>query len=336
MAHNLATIDGKVAMAYQGSTPWHELGTVMPSGLVDVGAALTAASLDWTVGLERMFLANRIAVPRKYAIVRDIDSAVVGIASDWYKPIQYRDAFAVFQPAVEQFGLTVESAGALGDGEKAWMLFRLPSTVSPVPGDDINGYGVAVTGHDGKTAFEFRPTPIRVVCQNTLNAAVETNAFGRSSAKGRMFAISHIGSDIDSQIAAAKEMVVGALDAMQATGETFASMAHKKLTPKQVVDFIERVFPDGEDGKVTTQLADRRKAVSELIWTGVGAELAMSETDGEPNPWACYNAVTEYFDHVAPAKTAKASRRANQSALFGTGAELKLLALKAARELVAA
>ena len=78
----------------------------------------------------------------------------------------------MFAPAVEQFGLTIEAAGALGKGEKAWMLFRLPSTLSPVDGDDVNGYGVAITGHDGKTAYEFRPTPVRVVCQNTLSAAV--------------------------------------------------------------------------------------------------------------------------------------------------------------------
>jgi len=331
MAHNLATINGAVAMAYQGETPWHELGTRMESGVVNVNDALTAASLVWDVALERMFLANGNSVPNRFAVVRTLDSTVLGTASDWYKPIQYRDAFRVFQPAIEQFGLTVEAAGALGQGERAWMLFKLGADIEPVPGDHVAGYGVATSGHDGKTCFQFRPTPIRTICQNTLDAA---NAFG--GLKGRVFGVSHIGSDVDKQVTAATELVTKAIAAMQETGETFAAMARKQLTPEAVVRYIETVFPAADNGDISKQLATRRKTVSELVWTGVGAELALSETGGEPNPWACYNAVTEYFDHVATAASAKRTRAANTSALFGTGADVKLFALQAARQLVTA
>jgi phage/plasmid-like protein (TIGR03299 family) len=332
MAHNIAVINGRDAMAYQGETPWHKLGTVLPSGVVQVAEALTAASLDWSIGLQPMYLADGKLVPKTFAVVRDLDTQVLGTVSHWYKPIQYRDAFGIFQPAVEEFGLTVEAAGALGDGEKAWMLFKLPSTISPVPGDEINGYGVAITGHDGATACEFRPTPIRVVCQNTLNAAV-----GHGGRKGRVFSISHIGN-VDRQIAQARELVCDVLAAMQTTGETFAAMARKRMTPDDVIRYIKTVFPTPEDGKESDQLKDARKAVSELVFTGVGADLAMSETGGDPNPWACYNAVTEYFDHVKTgrAKSAGGIRIQNQSALFGAGAEVKQAALEAARVLVAA
>ena len=331
MAHNLAIINGRVAMAYQGETPWHKLGTRIEHG-IDIAAALEAANLNWRVGLESLYLADGRVIANRRAVVREGDGAILSTVSGWYAPIQYPDAFSVFAPAVEQFGLTIEAAGALGKGEKAWMLFRLPTTIAPVAGDDINGYAVAIAGHDGKTIFEFRPTPVRVVCQNTLSAAV-----GAGGAAGRIFGISHIGN-VDQQVAQVGTLVDSLLATMKATGESFARMAHRHLTPTEVVTFIESVFPSAADGEVSQALAERRADVTELVWRGVGAELAMSETDGQPNPWACYNAVTEYFDHVVTgkAKTNNATRIANTSALFGSGSAFKLSALRQAQALVAA
>lgn len=330
MAHNLATIDGKVAMAYQGETPWHKLGIRM-DGVQSISAAMSAATLDWQVGVQPLYLADGREVPRRRAVVRDVDSAILGCVSTDYRVIQNSEAFGIFQPAMDEFGLTVECAGALGKGEKVWMLFRLPTTVSPIPGDDVNGYGVAITGHDGSICCEFRPTPIRVVCQNTLNLAV-----GKGGEKGRIFGIDHSGN-VEERMKAAKAVVSGALAAMQETGETFASMARKALTPQQVINYIEAVFPADKDGKVSDAQAERRATVADLVWTGVGAELAMSATLGEPNPWAVYNAVTEYFDHLRkPGVKDSTIASANQSAVFGRGNDIKLLALSKARELVAA
>ena len=71
---------------------------------------------------------------------------------------------------------------------------------------------------------------------------------------------------------------------------------------------------------------------------GDGADLAMSATGGEPNPWAVYNAVTGYVDHVVTAKAKARSRHAvrlaNASALFGRGADTKMSALRLAERLV--
>jgi phage/plasmid-like protein (TIGR03299 family) len=333
MAHNLATIDGKVAMMYQGETPWHQLGTRL-DGLTDVSAALRAASLDWTVRLEDLALVSDSRKVTNRAVVRDNDNTIIDVVSGSYKTIQNHEAFGIFAPAVEKFGLTIESAGALGKGERVWMLFRLPVDVAPVPGDDVRGYGLAITGHNGTQACEFRPTPIRVVCQNTLNAAAG-DGVSRSS-KGQVFSIMHLG-DVKSQVKQASDLVVRAMDAMKTTGDTFATMAAKALTPEQVKDYIETVFP-AEGGKITDTIAEKRAEVARLTWEGVGAELAMSATDGQPNAWAVYNAVTEYFDHVltGKAKSPKMAGVANRSAVFGSGADIKMAALKHARQLVAA
>ena len=211
------------------------------------------------------------------------------------------------------------------------MLFKLPTDVTPVPGDKVRGYGVALTGHNGSTATEFRPTPIRVVCQNTLNAAV-----GGGGRKGRVFSISHIGNVARAADAAAK-VVSLAIEAMQETGETFAQLADRQMTTVEVIAYIEKVFPAAVDGKVSTQLERRRGDVAELVWSGSGAELAGSDKHGT-TAWAAYNAVTEYFDHVAPghAKTDTATTNANRSALFGNAFNIKADALRQAEQLLVA
>jgi len=115
------------------------------------------------------------------------------------------------------------------------MLFLLPTTIAPVAGDDINGYAVAIAGHDGKTIFEFRPRLVRVVCQNTLSAAVGAGGAAAGSSASRTSAMlirsAQVGTLVDSLLAT-----------MKATGESFARMAHRRLTPTEVVTFIESVF----------------------------------------------------------------------------------------------
>jgi phage/plasmid-like protein (TIGR03299 family) len=331
MAHNIATINGKIAMAYQGETPWHNLGhSIDDFARRSIDAAMSAAALDWQVSTQRMFLADGRQVENRVALVRDVDGQVLGTATDNYRIVQNSAAFGLFQHAIDKHGLEIETAGALGNGEKVWILFRLPSSVAPVPGDEINGYGLAIAGHDGRTAVEFRPTPIRVVCQNTLSAAV-----GKGGSKGRIYAIPHTGN-VARQIDIAATMVDNVLSAMAETGETFAAMARRRMTPAEVQAYIETVFPAPKDGKIGAQLDTRRATVEHLITHGVGSDLALSETDGQPNAWAVYNAVTEYFDHVTTGSATAGSptARANTSALFGSGAEIKLAALDVARELV--
>lgn len=330
MAKNVARIDGRAALAYQAESPFFHAGTRIESER-SVASALRAANLDWDVHLEELrTVGSGQGIPTRRAVVRH-DGLPLSVVSRWYEPIQYRDAMAIFQPAIDKFGLTIESAGATGQGERAWMLVKLPNTISPVDGDDVRGYGIAIAGHTGKTGFEFRPLGMRLSCQNQLDAI---QSLGN---KGRIFIVSHVGN-VAKAMKDAADLVVKAIAAMEATGETFKKMAHRRMTPQELVTFIETVFPTPASGEVSDRLREKRLTVNDLIFKGKGADLALSATDGTPNPWAVYNAVTEYFDHVAPALAKKdtAVKAKNLSALFGVNASLKRLALDHARSLVAA
>lgn len=315
-------------MAYQGETPWHGLGTRMP-GQTDVAAALSAGNLNWTVGLRDLFLKDGRLVKGRKAVERDIDNAVLGTVGSGFRLIQNSDAFGILEPAVREHGVTIESAGALGNGGRTWMLAKLPTSIEPVAGDEIRGYFLIVNGHDGTQAYGARPTPIRVVCQNTLSMATST---GKD-----IISIRHT-TNAAKRLDAAAKLVERLTAAMKSTGETFSQLAGRKMGAVEIAKYIETVFPTPPDvTEVPDSLLARRKTVSELVWGGRGAELAGADANGA-TAWAAYNAVTEYFDHVRPAeaKSAGAREKANVSALFGEGDRIKVRALSVARQLVAA
>jgi len=325
MAHNLATINGRIAMAYQGETPWHKLGTRL-SNTADVAEAMRVASLDWAVTLEQLQTADGRKVERN-AVIRESGSRpILGTVGPDWTPIQNLDAFAPLQDACIEHGVTIAAAGALGNGSRTWMLAQMPETVSPLPGDTVKGYFLIANGHDGSLAYSARLTPIRVVCQNTLTAATD--------GKKAFVTLRHT-SRVEQRLEESRRMIGQMMDAMKAAGDTFASLARTDMNAQDVADYISRVFPMPAGDPKNDTITSRRKTVAALVYHGVGAELAGSNsTTGATTAWAAYNAITEYFDHVRPAEagTQSAKNAANVSATFGANLTTKIAALQAARQ----
>lgn len=340
MGHNLAVINGAVAMAYQGETPWHDLGTGFES-IRSVGDAILGANLNWNVELIDAFFKDgdsfRKSELRRAVIRRDSIDGVVELGSVGmkYHTIQNEEAFAVLQPAIDEFGITIEAAGALGNGSRTWMLAKMPEASEPIPGDTINSYMLIINGHDGMCGHHALPTRVRVVCQNTFQAA--TGLGNGNKVQGAVFTVRHTKS-ADDRLKLAADMVLNVMKTVKANDQIIEKLYERKMSPKEVVEYIESVFPNPKPKEaVSDKLADRRKTVARLVWEGTGAALAGADSNGA-TAWAAYNAVTEYFDHVRPAEAKKSSARqaANESAIFGANADLKLLAMNRAMRLVAA
>jgi phage/plasmid-like protein (TIGR03299 family) len=316
---------GKPMMAYQGEMPWHRLGTKCDS-LKSVDAALKAAHLDWkvkAVQLGYQIAGEKIEVPRKVLVRADKPKHWLSTVGMDYTVIQNEDAFAILEPACKEFGITIETAGALGArGDRLWMLAKLPdATFQPVHGDRVDGYFLVVTGHNGWTALTARPTPVRVVCANTLAVAVANNKAVET--------LRHTESGA-ARLDEVAELVTKLVATLKETNESFTRLAERKLTPTELRAYVDRVLgiDDNEKGYVKV---NRRDAILGLAANGKGVEFAPSSA------WTAFNAVTEYIDHVQPAQMKVASRikSANTSALFGTNAKLKTRALDLARQLAA-
>ena len=322
MPASIAEVNGQATMAYQGETPWHKLGTTM-EGKPDVPQALKAANLDWEVQLKTMFYRHgdkSIKVPSRRAAVRDVDGKLLSTVGGDYVVLQNSEAFGVLQPACEQFGVQIETAGALGRGDRVWMLAKLPKTIEPVSGDKIEQYFLVVNGHNGWTAYTARGTDVRVVCANTLAIAM-----GGSKAVINLKHVKSTAEQFD-QVAA---MVTQLLAEATKRGEAYSKLAGRKLTPTEVQSYVEEVLKIGDDPNPVA--ARRRDTIIELTKTGKGVQFAPDTA------WAAFNAITEYIDHVRPAeaKSPRTIQQANQSALFGTNLKIKQRALVLATKLAA-
>lgn len=272
------TRDGKAMMAYQGEMPWHKLGTKVDS-LKSVRSALKAANLDWDVRLEDLYYKDKasrklVEVEMRKAVVRDDDVLLSTVGSD-YTVMQNREAFAILEPACKELGLTIETAGALGRGDRVWMLGKLGKSFHPIQGDRIDGYFLVLTGHNGWTSLTARPTPVRVVCANTLALAIADSK--------AIVNLRHTESGA-AQLDEVADMVTKLVKTLKETSESFAQLAARKMTATELTEYVNKVLGIDENEKGVH--AKRRETIIELAATGKCVEFA-------PNTaWTAFNAVT--------------------------------------------
>ena len=225
MAANVET------MFYTRTKPWHGLGTMVEKAPTSE-AALELAGLDWQVVQKKLVTDGGIEVPGFKANLRETDNQVLGVVSDRYKVVQNADAFS-FTDALLGEGVTYETAGSLQNGRRTWILAKLPTRYI-ISGDEITPYLVFMNSHDGSGSIKAAMTPIRVVCQNTLNLALST-------AK-RCWSTNHVG-DIKGKMEDARYTLLYADQYMAELGRTIDQMNQQKLSDRQVMEFIDSLFP---------------------------------------------------------------------------------------------
>lgn len=300
MAHNLATIRGKIAMAYQRHNPWHKLGVTLPPG-VTVEDAIAKASMDYTVSLAPLYLNGGQLVDCRQAVLRD-GNIVLGTVGPGYEPVQNKDAFDVVEALMGEGGMQIETLGALGQGETAWMLLRNGTEITVRDGDIVKPYLLVATSHDGTRAITAQPTAVRVVCQNTLNMVKERATI----------AVRHTASVRD-RLDEAKRILARFGKAKEEATELYQAMAEMPLSPDALEAYWATCIPKAANMEL---VEERRAMLGHLALAGKGA--------GGATVWGAYNAVTEYTDHLYVARQDGTYRtHGAQSALFGGGRILR-------------
>lgn len=223
------------SMFYVRQTPWHGLGEKV-SEAPNSKDALRLAGLDWNVVQESIFTDKEQCIEGYKANVRDSDGKVLGVVTDRYKVIQNDEAFA-FTDALLGEGVRYETAGSLQGGKKVWLLARMPQEYI-ISGERISPYLVFSNTHDGSGAVKVALTPIRVVCNNTLNLALDT-------AK-RSWSMVHTG-DIKGKMQEAYDTLFMAEKYMDSLGKEFETLRSIKLSDREVMDYIELLLPCEEN-----------------------------------------------------------------------------------------
>jgi phage/plasmid-like protein (TIGR03299 family) len=316
--------------AYAGrEAAWHKLGTV--TGRHMTFAEVQQHGLDYVVfksqlrdGLGRLVdawgtfrwnAADREAGNREAAVF-------LGVVGEDYQVIQHAEGFRTVDSLVASVdGAHYETAGALGNGERVWGLADLNLAVT-VGRDEQRGYLLFCTGHDGGLSHQYRLCMTRVVCQNTLSAALSE----RTRAK---LTIRHT-KNAPGRLEGVQEALAGIRGDLMTVEETLVYLATRRVTRESMESILDRLFPKSKNDDGEEKESTRRKNVLAEV-------LALYEhNDGNAFPeqrgtaYALLNAVTNYTDHLRSSR-GNGNGRA-ESAIFGTGERLKSQALEVITE----
>ena len=272
------------SMFYVRETPWHGLGTKVLEAPASKDA-LQLAGLDWRVQQEPIYTAMEELVDGYKANVRDSDRKVLGVVTDRYRVIQNDEAFA-FTDELLGAGVKYETAGSLQGGRKVWLLAHMPHEYI-ISGERISPYLLFSNTHDGSGAIKVALTPIRVVCQNTLNLAL-------ANAK-RSWSMIHTG-DIKEKMQEAKDTLFLAENYMDELGKEFEALRMKKLTDKQVMEYIEILLPI-EDGSTPQQEKNMKRLREDMKIRYFDAPDLQGVGK---NAYRFINAVSDFATHAEP------------------------------------
>ena len=227
--------------------------------------------------------------------------------------MQNTEAFDFFDSVVGEGKAIYHTAGALGQGERVWILAKLPKNCIIKKVDEIERYLLLTNSHDGKSALRMYFTPIRVVCQNTLNMSFKDASDG--------IVIRHIG-DIKSKIEEAQR-ALGIATLFYNDFEKIAErMAGKTLKKDEVTLYFSQVLriEDKEEDEISGR---KRNQVNDLLALFENGKGNNNESIRH-TVWTAYNAVAEYTDHFHTVKGLKEDKTKRLNSIwFGSGYRMK-------------
>lgn len=298
MAHNLNFNGEKGTYSFvssNGEVAWHGLGQVVDNTMT-AAECIEKANLDYEVVKTPNFTeyeGEKILKEDEFSTVRTDTKQALGTVRKRYEIVQNKDAFGFFDAIIDSGEAIFETAGALGKGERIFVTAKLPEDLL-VAGEECNKYIVLTNSHDGTSSIVAGFTTIRVVCNNTLQAAMRdlTNKVSiehRTGAKERLaeaYKIMQIGSKY-----------------MDGVGEIFNAMAKTKLEDDELMKYIENVMKaeyvsqtptEQEKDEMSTRFKNRVNAIYEFSQTH---PTQLTEA-AKGTLWGAYNAISGYYNYI--------------------------------------
>lgn len=289
---------------------WHGLGQIVEDYPTSA-EAIRYAGLDYTVekrplftnalnneltGFAPDFATSKLDVPAFFATVRNDNDTVLGVVGKDYEVVQNADAFQFFDAIVGGGnGIKYETAGALGKGERIFITAKLPEYIKVGKQDMIEQYLFLTTSHDGFGSITAAFTPTRIVCNNTLNAAMRNHSGG--------IKIRHTASANDRLKQAHTLMGISHVVA-QELEELFNHWAKVRITDQQVKKLIQlamapnkEVIQNLELGLVDKLSTTYTNIVDNAYAYAMGNPTQQMETTAG-TLFGAYNAITGYYQNV--------------------------------------
>lgn len=303
MAHNLDINNGQASFVSARQNAWHQLGTVLPDTFTAEEAMENGLLGGWDLRKQAMFTqvaGKNLVIPNQYAVVRNnpviakqVD--VLGVVGNAYQIIQNEELAGLLNALVDESGAHFETAGAIDGGRKVFITMKLPSNIKIGGVDRVDTYLAAMTSHDGSTSTQLMPTPIRIVCENTLNMA-----FGSGRGASPLYRVRHtVGAHkiLLQQAREALDFTFDYLDDFQVQAE---QLINTTMTQGQFEEIIARNFGAPEDAPMSTITRTENKLdqMAQLF------SEALTQEGVRNTAWAGLNALTEWYDHFSPVRGA--------------------------------
>lgn len=335
MAHDLNFNQdlGRHSFVSVKTKPWHLLGVIVDKAMTSK-EAIQLGGMDYQVSKGQVFveLENRFKeVPNRFCTFRTDTNDIFGMVSDRYEVVQNSEGFIFFDSIVGTGKAIFETAGVLGNGETIFVTAKLPDYIRVNGSDDvIEKYLLLTMNHSGEKSIMAMFTPVRVVCNNTLQAALN----GSKS----MVKIRHTKS--------AKENLDKAMELLNLTNilsknsqNLFSMLAKQAVTDVQMADYINSMVLNQNEMNLALmnnrylenieEISTRKKNIINDIKLYNQVGIGQKEIHG--TAWGLYNAVTGYYQNM---KTYTSDEVKFKNIIGGSDSKVAERALKQAYEFV--
>ena len=307
---------------------WHNLGQII-TDYPTSAEAIIHAGLNYTVEKRPLFtydtenhtgdpdtdiLIPEIEVPDFYATIRNDTEQVLGVVGKDYEVVQNVNAFEFFDSIVGgKDGILYETAGALGKGERIFITAKLPDYIRVGKDDLIEQYLFLTTSHDGYGSITAAFTPVRIVCANTLNAAMRNHSNGikirHTASANERLKQAHQLLGITNQLADELEEVFNHWSKIRITDNAVKHLIQIAMAPnKEVLQNLQ----NGKHDELSTTYNNMVSSVMEYALTSP----TQQEATTKGTLFGAYNAVTGYFQNV---RNFKDDESKFKSIMYGTG-----------------
>jgi phage/plasmid-like protein (TIGR03299 family) len=294
MAHALEEKDGQVAFALRGAPAWHGLANVLfdKDEHINTSTMLDSAKLsNWNIQLEEIQNPEGYRSHKSpYYVTRtnpfDNGTDILGVVGERYKVVQNEQLFE-FGDNLLHGGASWESAGSIKNGTIVFGSLVIPKEFTLDPNganDKTTTYLLVHTSHDGSVAVQASITPVRVVCQNTLNLAL-------GSVK-QSFKLRHTAT-VEGKIQVAREALGLTIQYMDDFEAEAKALFETKVNDKQVYDIITAIYPKPDKDKKAsvTKWDTKINLVNDLYFD------SPTNANIKGTAWGMFNALTERLDY---------------------------------------
>lgn len=303
MAHNLNInrLTGEAAFFSVKEKAWHGLGKIVEE-YPTAAQAIEAAQLNWDVVKMPICTnpqdgGNQEHITTHFATMRTDTNEVLGIVGSRYEIVQNRTAFTFFDAIVGgDEGIMYETAGALGNGERVFITAKLPGYIKVDKADLIEQYIFLTTAHDGSGSIQAAFTPVRIVCNNTLTAALKNCS--------NMVTIRHTAS-APQQLAQAHKVMGISYNLQKQLEPIFQGMAKTYITDKETRRLItlamapnDLIFQAVRDKRTDFDFSKQFENIIEDVYTYCQTADTQQMPTTRGTLFGAYNAITGYYQNV--------------------------------------